>query len=503
MSYKIGFAGTDGRTLVSALTVQEGHHAEEFSGVVVRGTSGMPEVCRRMDQRVRFIPTEDNSVDAYTKAVIRALDRQELDIVVPMPEDLQIQGFVNELIAARWHRRVIGLTREGSVLESDKVIGKAICMEASIPVADEWCVVYARDFLEVRGVCLDFIHRYGGAVLKYPYPAAGKGSRIIRNTWEIKDVWQTLYKDYRKDYAKICGDEADRRWPLLIESLMSGVEISFTVLVDGDGHWQFFPTAMDYPESFAGPVSKDNRITGGMASISPHPFETPELMEMAGERIIRPLVSAMRARGILRPCFLYPGAFVSFDSHMHPRAIRLCEINIRPPEPEFQTMIKLVRNLGALLQAAVENRLHEVKPEIRQDQISLSVALVVGPGGPNGQKGYPDRYTNKEEIFVDLEYLAKHNIQFIPSGMGYSDSNGKLFSDGGRVAYLAGNAPVRQGQTRGAAAVGLSERLFRAYDQGRVRLIPREDPAGNRFRIRRDAGLHFVLADDLLNTSLP
>ncbi len=501
MPYTIGFAGTDGRTLVSALAVQEGHHAEEFSGVVVRGTSGMAEVCRRMNQQVRFIPTEDNSVDAYTKAVIGALDRQELDIVVPMPEDLQIQGFVDALIAARWHRRVIGLTREGSVLESDKIIGKVICREAGIPVADEWCIADAKNFLGVRGACLDFIHRYGGAFLKYPYSAAGQGSRVVRNTWEIADVWQTLLKDYGKDYAVICG--TDRWWPLLVESLMSGVEISFTVLVDGNGSWQFFPTAMDYPESFAGSASKDNRITGGMASISPHPFETPELMEMAGERIIQPLVNAMRARGILRPCFLYPGAFVSFDSHMRPRAIRLCEINIRPPEPEFQTMIKLVRNLGALLQAAVENRLHEVKPEIRQDQISLSVALVVGPGGPDGQKGYPNRYTSKEEILVGLGYLARHNIQFIPSGMGYDDAQGKLFSDGGRVAYLAGNAPVRPGQTRGATAVGLSERLFRAYDQGRVRLIPREDPAGNRFRIRRDAGLHFVLADDLLNTSLP
>ena len=31
---------------------------------------------------------------------------------------------------------------------------------------------------------------------------------------------------------------------------MAGVEISFTILVDKNGHHQILPTAMDYPERF-------------------------------------------------------------------------------------------------------------------------------------------------------------------------------------------------------------------------------------------------------------
>ena len=50
-------------------------------------------------------------------------------------------------------------------------------------------------------------------------------------------------------------------WPLLIESLMSGVEISFTILVDKNGNFQILPTAMDYPERFEGPAGKKNPIT--------------------------------------------------------------------------------------------------------------------------------------------------------------------------------------------------------------------------------------------------
>ena len=95
---------------------------------------------------------------------------------------------------------------------------------------------------------------------------------------------------------------------------MSGVEISFTILVDKNGHHQILPTAMDYPERFEGPPGLDNPITGGMGSISPHPLESPALLELAEETIARPLIEIMQARGILRQCVLYPGCFVSFDA---------------------------------------------------------------------------------------------------------------------------------------------------------------------------------------------
>ena len=73
---------------------------------------------------------------------------------------------------------------------------------------------------------------------------------------------------------------------------MAGVEISFTILVDKNGHHQILPTAMDYPERFAGPPGLDNPITGGMGSISPHPLESPALMELAEATIARPLIHA-------------------------------------------------------------------------------------------------------------------------------------------------------------------------------------------------------------------
>ena len=76
-------------------------------------------------------------------------------------------------------------------------------------------------------------------MLKFPYSAGGKGARIILNTWEIRDIYDDLLKDYKESYTQLCGKKSP--WPLLIEARMSGVEISFTILVDKKGNYQILP----------------------------------------------------------------------------------------------------------------------------------------------------------------------------------------------------------------------------------------------------------------------
>ena len=274
---------------------------------------------------------------------------------------------------------------------------------------------------------------------------------------------------------------------------MAGVEISFTILVDKNGHHQILPTAMDYPERFAGPPGLDNPITGGMGAISPHPLESPALMELAEATIARPLIKIMQERGLLRQCVLYPGCFVSFDQDFQPKAIRVCEINIRPGEPEFQPIVKRLRNLGPLMQAMVAGNLAEVAPEVRADQISLCMALVTGPGGPKQQKGYPWSLTKGEVLEIDFDYFDKKKITVIPSAMDCVE--GVFKSDGSRVAYLVANATVKAGQKRGQVVEILRQKLLAAFDNGKIRAIPRENDQGNRLALRRDIGLHFQKAE--------
>ena len=495
---KIAFAGTDGRTLLSAWTVstaQSDRYPEPYQGVVVRGTSAMPKMVETLNWPVTFVGTESNSMADYAKSLISAMHSGQIDYVMPMPEALLFEGLVDAVEEAGIKNRVVGLSKSGSFIEGDKIKCKALCQKAGIPVADTWVEVDARDYETVLSTCLKLIGKFGGAVLKYPYSAGGKGARIILNAWQIREVYDTLLKDYKDAYKKRLGKK--NPWPLLIESLMSGVEISFTILVDTHGNFQVLPTAMDYPERFEGPASKDNPITGGVGAISPHPMETDALIRMAGEVIARPLISAMREAGILRPCIVYPGCFISFDSHMQPSKIRVSEINIRPGEPEAQPVVRRIRNLGALIQAAVEGNLDQVEPDVRQDQLSICFALVTGPGGPDGQKGYPWSCTRGEPMEIDFKYMKRKGIQMIPSAMSFSEEDGLFKSDGTRVAFLNANATVKPDGSRGEVANRLRSKLTAAFDNGKIRVIPRENPDGNRLDIRRDIGTNYMMAEHL------
>jgi phosphoribosylamine--glycine ligase len=495
---KIAFAGTDGRTLLCALVVSTATsdiHEDTFQGVVVRGTPSMPRFVETMKWPVEFIPTTGNSYGEYAEAIISAMKNGSIDCVIPMPEALLFDGLVDAVETAGLGDRIAGLNKTASFIEGDKIKCKLLCREAGIPVAESWAEVDAKDYPTLLHTCLDYIQKYGGAVLKYPYSAGGKGARIILNSWEIREVYDTLIKDYKPGYKKMYG--AKGKWPLLIESLMSGVEISFTILVDKNGNFQILPTAMDYPERYEGPASKTNPITGGMGAISPHPMETPELIELAGKLIARPLIDIMKEKGYLRPCILYPGCFVSLNNAKQPTHIRVSEINIRPGEPEAQPVARRLRNLGVLIEAMFAGKLDVTKPEVREDQLALCAGLVTGPGGPDGQKGYPWSCTKGETVEIDFNYIRKKGIQIIPSAMTCSMEDGQFKSDGTRVAWMNANVKIKPDDSRGEVAERFRNKLIAAFDNGKIRVIPRENPQGNRLDLRRDIGVHYLAAEKI------
>jgi phosphoribosylamine--glycine ligase len=76
-----------------------------------------------------------------------------------------------------------------------------------------------------------------------------------------------------------------------------------------------------------------------------------------------------------------------------------------------------------------------------------------------------------------------------------SPDEGGFKSDGTRVAFLNVNMTVKPGESRGAAADRSRTKLLAAFDNGKIRVMPREDTAGNRLDLRRDIGFHFGEAE--------
>jgi phosphoribosylamine--glycine ligase len=140
----------------------------------------------------------------------------------------------------------------------------------------------------------------------------------------------------------------------------------------------------------------------------------------------------------------------------------------------MQVVARRLKNLGELIVATIEGRLDEVEPDVRTDQISLCLALVTGPGGPRGQKGYPDSYTKYEPVAINFKSLAKRGILIVPSNVSWDEEYQRLISDGSRVFYLSKNATIKPGQKRGEVAKTLRNMLLQAFDHGLVRVIPRE-----------------------------
>ena len=68
---KIGFVGTDGRTLLAALETSRSKselYPGAYRGVVVKGTGAMEPLAQKMGWPIDFIPVPDNSAEAYAAA---------------------------------------------------------------------------------------------------------------------------------------------------------------------------------------------------------------------------------------------------------------------------------------------------------------------------------------------------------------------------------------------------------------------------------------------------
>lgn len=337
-------------------------------------------------------------------ALVQAAREEAVDFAVVGPEAALVAGVVNAFEDAGIP--CLGPSHQAAALEGSKAFAKSFMARYGIPTA-------AHETFTDLVAAEEYIRQVGApVVIKADGLASGKGVTVARYLDEALLAARQMLEE------SAFGD-AGRR--IVVEACLTGEEISFMALVDGEDVLALASSQDHKPRD----DNDQGPNTGGMGAYSPAPRVDERMHDRIMDEVIRPTVAGLAADGLYYRGFLYAGLMISEDG-----GINVLEYNCRLGDPETQPLLmRLETDFAELCLAALNGRLRQM--QVAWDPRSC-VGVVLAAGGYPGavRKGLAIQGLDRVED-------AGSNARLFHAGTTFNDE-GEVVTNGGRVLCACG-----------------------------------------------------------------
>ena len=323
-------------------------------------------------------------------------EQHQIDLTVVGPEAPLVAGIADVFFERKL--AVFGPSKLAAQLEGSKSFSKELMAKYNIPTAFfKICntSAEAKSFIRTKGAPI---------VVKADGLAAGKGVVVAMTLDEAFAAVDMMMGD------KKFGEAGAR---VVVEEFMPGEEASLLAFTDGKTVVPMV-AAQDHKRIYDNDRGPN---TGGMGAYAPAPVVTEAIRQQVLDKILQPVVDAMRNEGMPYVGCLYAGLMINNG------IAKVVEFNCRFGDPETQAVLPLLNgNLAQIMLACAEGNL---KPEMVKWHDGAAVCVVMASGG------YPESF-EKGKIIKGLAD-AKKVLSAEVFHAGTKQNGNDIVTNGGRV----------------------------------------------------------------------
>lgn len=350
-----------------------------------------------MDGVARVVGVKADDVDG----LVTLAKGEGVELVIVGPEAPLVLGLADRLRAEGID--VFGPGADGARLEGSKAFTKELLERHRIPTG------MSRQF-DRSGLAKSYLE----TVTDWPVVVKADGLAGGKGVFICEDARSAVRAVDRVMEERSLGDAGER---IIIEEFLKGEETSVHAITDGQTILILEPV-MDHKQVGDGDTGPN---TGGMGVYSPVTSLTKRVLRQIEQRVLVPVIHALRREGIEFRGVLFAGLMIT-DS-----GPQVLEFNVRFGDPEMQAIARRFQSdLVPYLQAAAKGDLSSVEPP--QWNTDSCVGVV------GAAEGYPDT----PRIGDPIEGLDAANAvdNVVVFHAGTREEDGRIVTAGGRVVCV-------------------------------------------------------------------